>query len=411
MSTFGLISFYAGRLLRSGTPETSTIRPVMTISVTGIVLGVTAMLLSTMVVGGFRHEIETKVTGFVADYKISAFSNNTSYEEEPVRLPDQKLGYLRSIEGVRHIQETAQKAALMKTASEIQGIVMKGMGTDFDTTFFHGRLKSGRFPLLKSEEGAMEVLISEQLSKKLKVKTGDSFLVFFIREERKVRKVKISGVYNTGLAEEFDNLYVICDIRLIRQINGWKDGESGAYEVFLKPDAHQSDVFDQLYSAIGFELNLQSAAERYPQLYNWLELQNLNVAVIIGLISLVAIITMISTLLILVMENSRAIGILKSIGATDRLIGRIFGFVAFQILARGLLLGNIIALLLALFQSQTHFFTLPEESYYISAIPIHFTLSGWLAVNSIVFFCGLLIMLIPARITAGIKPVKVLRFD
>ena len=411
MSSFRLINFYARRLLRSTAKDNSTVRPVVHIAVTGIVLGVSAMLLSTMIVTGFRNEIEAKVRGFVADFKLSAFNNNNSYEESPVELSVEKRKLLEAIDGIRHIQGIAHKAALIKTDSDIQGIVMKGVGNDFDTTFFHGKLKSGRLPALSGDSPSKEVAISEQTAKKLRLKTGDSFLVFFIREDRKVRKVTVSGIYNTGLTEEFDNLYVMCDIRLIRQINAWMNQEAGSYEVFIDKDADEKAVFDRLYTASGLELNLESAAERYPQLFNWLELQNLNVAVIIILISLVSVITMISTLLILVMENTRSIGILKSIGATDRFIGNIFGVVAINILGRGLLLGNIAALLLAYFQYKTRFLALPEESYYLSAIPIHFSIVGWASINGLIFFCGLLMMLIPARITAGIKPVQVLRYD
>jgi len=411
MSSFKLIGFYANRLLRSEGIQNTTTKPVIRIAIFGIVLGIVAMLLSVMVVTGFKNEITRKVTGFVADYRISAFNNSDSFEEAPVLIDKTKIAEIKSISGVSHIQAFILKAGLLKTEEDIQGVVLKGIDKDFDNNFFQEKLIGGTIPNLHDSSSSKFVLLSENLSKKLNLKTGDSFLVFFIQEDRKVRKLTVSGIYNTGLSEEFDNLYLLCDIRLLQQINNWKNGEVGGYEVFAKNGHDEEKVFEALYKKAGYSLNTKSTKDLYPQLFNWLELQNLNVIVIIGLICLVAGITMISTLLILIMENTKEIGILKSIGANDRFIGNVFGSVALYILLKGLIIGNIIALGLAYLQLKTGIVSLPEESYYLSQVPINFTIPGILLINGIVFITGILIMMIPAKIISGINPIKVLRFD
>jgi len=411
MSSFKLIGFYANRLLRSEGIQNTTTKPVIRIAIFGIVLGIVAMLLSVMVVTGFKNEITRKVTGFVADYRISAFNNSDSFEEAPVLIDKTKIAEIKSISGVSHIQAFILKAGLLKTEEDIQGVLLKGIDKDFDNNFFQEKLIGGTIPNLHDSSSSKFVLLSENLSKKLNLKTGDSFLVFFIQEDRKVRKLTVSGIYNTGLSEEFDNLYLLCDIRLLQQINNWKNGEVGGYEVFAKNGHDEEKVFEALYKKAGYSLNTKSTKDLYPQLFNWLELQNLNVIVIIGLICLVAGITMISTLLILIMENTKEIGILKSIGANDRFIGNVFGSVALYILLKGLIIGNIIALGLAYLQLKTGIVSLPEESYYLSQVPINFTIPGILLINGIVFITGILIMMIPAKIISGINPIKVLRFD
>lgn len=411
MNSFRLIQFYSKRLIKSEGIRSATTKPVIRIAIIGIVLGTAAMLISVMVVTGFRNEITRKVTGFVADYRISAFNNNASFEESPVIIEKNKLEKIKKIPGVLHIQAYALKAGLLKSSNDIQGAVLKGVSSDFESGLFREKLVSGNMIEFSEASVSTDVLISESISKKLNLKTGDSFLVFFFHEDKKVRKLKVKGIYNTGLSEEFDNLYLLCDLKLIQQVNNWKNGESGGYEVFAKENEDKDELFEKLYSEAGYTLNTESTKELYPQLFNWLELQNLNVIVIIGLITLVATITMISTLLVLVMENSREVGILKAIGASDKFIGRVFGSIAFYILLQGLFLGNVIALGLAWIQIKTGVLTLPEESYYLSAVPVHLSISGWILINLIVIVAGFLVMLVPAKIVAGINPIRVLRFD
>ncbi|MFN8153737.1 MAG: FtsX-like permease family protein [Bacteroidia bacterium] len=411
MQANGLTSFISRRITHSGSLRMGATGPVIRIATAGIILGVIAVVISIMVVTGFRDEITRKVTGFVADFRITAYNNNESFEEMPILLPEDVIKNVKETKGVSHLQSFILKAGIIKTDTDLQGVVLKGIGKDFRKDFFQSKITGGQFPDYGDSATLNSIVISESLSKKLKLKTGDSFLLFFIQNDKKVRKVKISGIYKTGLGEEFDDLYLFCDIGLLKKINGWSEGQVSGYEVFTTPGTISDEIFPELYNRTGFNYNTQSARQLYPQMFNWLDLQNLNVIVIIALITLVAGVTIISTMLVILLEQTREIGILKSLGAADSMIAAVYTRISLRMLLKGLIIGNAIALGFGWLQQQTGFMKLNEESYYISQVPISFHVSAILLVNAIVLIAGVCMMIIPARVIAGIDPVKVLRFD
>ena len=411
MQANNLSGFISRRILQSGSLRAGSTGPVIRIATAGIILGIMAVVISIMVVTGFRDEITRKVTGFVSDFRISAYNNNESFEEMPVELSKQGCDSIRSVKGVAHMQPFILKAGIIKTDSDLQGVVLKGIDHQFKNDFFKSNLTSGSFPAFGDSSAYNKILISESLSKKLKLKSGDSFLLFFIQDDKKVRKVTISGIYKTGLGEEFDDLYLLCDINLLRKINGWASQQVSGYEVFTQPGIDPDILFPDLYNRTGFNYNMQSARQLYPQMFNWLDLQNLNVLVIIALITLVAGVTIISTMLVILLEQTREIGILKSMGAGDAMIAGIYSRISIRILLKGILIGNALALSFGWIQQQTGFLRLNEESYYLAQVPITFHIPGIMLVNAIVLTAGLLMMIIPARVIAGIDPVKVMRFD
>ena len=400
----------AGRILSHTNDSGKTGKPVIIIAITGIALGVLAMLLSVMIVTGFRNEISDKVTGFMSHMRIHKFDSNNSFEDIPISKKTAFISSLKSIEGIKSIQPYAYKAGILKTKEEIQGIVLKGIDSDFDKSFFVEKMVEGKFPDL-SDSSNQQIAISKTLAEKLNLKVGDSFLVFFIQQDKKVRKLIVTGIYNTGLSEDFDNLYILCNLALIRKINNWKADEIGGYEVNLNNISQLDEVSKEIYQRVDYQTNVQTIRDIYPQIFNWLDLQNLNVIVIITLISMVAGITMISTLLILVLENSRQIGLLKALGAEDKLINKTFRKVASSILLRGMLWGNILGLGLAYIQWKFHLIKLDETSYYISSVPINFTALGILIINITTYLVCMLMLLIPGKIISKINPIKVLRFD
>ncbi len=411
MQSNGLTRFITQRILRSGGFRSGSTGPVVRIALAGIILGVMAVVISIMVVTGFRDEITRKVTGFVADYRISAYNNNESFEEVPVQLDPNSIRSIQSLKGIQHLQPFILKAGIIKTDRDLQGVVLKGVDNGFKRDFFQSKLKDGIFPSYRDSSDLNRIVISESLSRKLNLKTGDSFLVFFIQNDKKVRKVTISGIYKTGLGEEFDDLYLFCDMRMLRKINGWENEMVSGYEVFADDKADPELLFPELYNRTGFNYNTQSARQLYPQMFNWLDLQNLNVIVIIALITLVAGVTMISTMLVILLEQAREIGILKSMGAGDFLISTIYSRISLSILLKGMFIGNALALVTGWLQLNYGLIKLPEDSYYIAQVPITFHMPGILLVNAIILFSGLLMMLIPARVISGIDPVKVMRFD
>lgn len=407
MKTADLLS---RRILSQTTGKNSSARPIIRIAIAGIALGVTAMLLAIMVVTGFRDEIARKATGFAGHLRIHPFSSNKSFEDEPMLPQPELVQALQAEKGIRHVQPYAYKAGIIKTQGDIQGTVMKGVSGNFDWNFFKSKLVEGKIPEY-SDTLSSDVLISSYTASRLNLKTGDDFLVFFIQDDRKVRKVSISGIYNTGLGEEFDAIFLLCDLKLIQRVNNWKNGEIGGYEIWLNKLEDLDRMTPVVYQKAGIQLTTESIRELYPQLFNWLELQNLNVGVIITLIILIAAITMISTLLILVLEDTRTIGILKTIGASDKLISLVYMRVAVYLLLRGLLWGNIAAISIAALQHYTGIFKLPEESYYLSSIPINFSWTSLIFVNAGTLVICTLFLLLPTRVISKIDPVKVLKFE
>ena len=401
--------FLSKKIIRGSLNKDTSARPAVRLAILGILLGITAMICSITVVTGFKNEITNKVTGFMAPLRICGFDNNNSFEENPISINTVPISKINKIKGITHTQIYAYKAGIIKTKSEIQGTVLKGVGNDFNWDFFKSKIISGRIPNFNNQ--TQEVLISKSLAAKLKININDEFLLFFIQKDKKVRKVKISGIYNTGLSEEFDNLYLLCDIKLIQKINNWNDDQVGGVEVFIDDLNNLPSLSNKLYQATGFKLNTVTIKELYPQIFNWLELQNLNVIVIISLITLVAGITMISTLFIIVMESSKQIAVLKSLGANENVISKTFLYIAIYILFRGMVLGNILGIGITFLQSKYHIIKLSEADYYVSSVPVNLTFNGLAFINLTTFLLCIVMMLIPSKSISAIDPVKVLKAE
>ena len=405
-----LSKLLADKIYQSNNDSKKTAKPVVVIAISGIALGVIAMLLSVMVVTGFKNEISDKVTGFMSAIRVHQLANNNSFEEIPINRNQKYLQEIKKINGVTAIQNYAHKAGILKAKDEIQGVVLKGVDNTFDWNFFKNKITNGD-KIDVNNLNKNEALVSKNLCDKLNLKVGDSFLIFFIQEDRKVRKFVVKGIYNTGLSEDFDNLYIFCSMNVIQKVNNWDSTQVAGFEIKVD-DLNNIDIISkEFYDKVDYQTNVQTVKEIYPQIFNWLELQNLNVIVIIVLISLIAGTTMISTLLILILENRRPIGLLKALGANDQTLSKTFLSLSSKILIRGLLLGNVIGLGLAYFQLKTGFITLDESSYYIKSVPINFSLTGILLINLGTYLICMLMLLIPGKIISKINPIESLRFD
>ena len=405
-----LSKLLADKIYQSNNDSKKTAKPVVIIAISGIALGVIAMLLSVMVVTGFKNEISDKVTGFMSAIRVHQLANNNSFEEIPINSNQKYLQEIKKINGVTAIQNYAHKAGILKAKDEIQGVVLKGVDNTFDWNFFKNKITHGD-KIDVNNLNKNEALVSKNLCDKLNLKVGDSFLIFFIQEDRKVRKFVVKGIYNTGLSEDFDNLYIFCSMNVIQKVNNWDSTQVAGFELKVD-DLNNIDIISkEVYDKVDYQTNVQTVKEIYPQIFNWLELQNLNVIVIIVLISLIAGTTMISTLLILILENRRPIGLLKALGANDQTLTKTFLSLSSKILIRGLLLGNVIGLGLAYFQLKTGFITLDESSYYIKRVPINFSLTGILLINLGTYLICMLMLLIPGKIISKINPIESLRFD
>jgi len=401
--------FIAKRIITGGKANISG--PVVRISVISVALGLAVMILSVSIVTGFQQQIRDKITGFGAHIQIARFDSNNSFEYEPVSSQQPFYPSLNQLEGVRHIQVFATKAGMVQTSDQIQGVVLKGVDKDFDWSFFRDKLVDGKLFVHQDNRVSDSVLVSQSLARLLRVKVGDPLRTYFIIDNQaRGRKFIISGIYNTGL-EEFDKLYLFGDIRQIRKLNNWDSTWVSGFEV-LTDDFNQLDhISGEVYQNIGYDLNARTIKELYPQLFDWLELQDMNVIIILVLMVLVAGIAMISTLLILILERTRMIGLLKALGSRNFSVRLIFLYNAMVIIGRGLLYGNLAGIGICLLQQRFGIIRLPEESYFMAVVPISLNFLHILALNAGVFLVCTIMLLLPSFIITRISPVRAIRME
>lgn len=402
--------YFISRRIRSK-DDSSFSRPIVRVSVTGIALGLAVMLISVAILQGFQTQVRDKVSGFGGHIQITGFDSNNSYEPTPIDKNDAKISRIRRIDGILNVQEFGLKAGIIKTEDQIEGVVLKGVDSSYDWTFLKDKITEGRVPENKDTSAGNEVLISGKVADLLGFKAGDNIRMYFIIDNTaRGRKFKVSGIYNTGLAE-FDEMYVFGDIRHIRKLNGWDNNQVSGIEINIRDFNRLNETADKVYNIIGFKLNTQTIKQLYPQIFDWIEIQDLNVLIILILMALVSGITMISTLLILVLEHTRDIGMLKALGATNAGIRKIFIYASVNITFYGLLWGNAVALSLIFLQKTYGFIPLPEDSYFVSVVPVAIGLPAILLINLATIFICTLMMLIPSLVIRYISPVKAIRFE
>jgi lipoprotein-releasing system permease protein len=377
----------------------------------GIALGLAVMLISVAVLNGFQKEIREKVVGFGSHIQISHFDSNNSYELSPVLMEDETIEQLKQIEGIKQVNGFAVKAGIIKTNDQMHGVVLKGVGDDFNWDFFKDRIIEGRPPLLNDTANSNDILISRKIADLMNYKTGDDVRMYFIIDNQiRGRKFSISGIYETGLTE-FDEMYVLGDIRHIQRLNQWSGGEVSGYEVLIDDFENLDKTALEVYSVIDYDLDAQTIQQLYPQIFDWIQIQDLNVVIILVLMSLVSGITIISTLLILILEHTNDIGILKAMGTSNLKIRKIFMYATLYIAFYGLLWGNLFAGLLLWLQKSFGLIPLPEDSYFLSQVPVSITAWDFVLLNSAVIIVCFVMMLIPSLVIRYISPIKAIRYE
>jgi len=402
--------FIAKRLYAGGSQAYS--RPVVKIAYASIALGLAMTIISVAVVIGFKNSVSSKVVGFASPLKIVPYDRNNSMEEQPLLFSDSLISSLKKIPGVTHVQITAHKAGVLKTTDQIQGVVLKGVGKDYDWSFLKESLVKGRLPGLNTPAVSKEVLISQKLSRILNLDTADYIRIWFIGNNTRARgrKLKISGIYNTSL-EEFDNRYIIGDIRHIRRLNGWGKNFAGSIEVLTDNIKTVNALAYKLYTVLPFDMTVKTVFDTYPEIYNWLSLLDTNVVVILVLMILVSGITMISTLFIIIIEKTNMVGILKALGVYDNSIRKIFFYKASGIIFRGMMCGNGLALIFYFLQERYHVLRLDAASYYVNYVPVELSVGSFLLINAGAFLVLILILIIPSYTITRITPSKALRYE
>ena len=381
------------------------------IAVTSIALGLAIMFVAVAILTGFKKEIREKVVGFCGHIQVTKFAENTTLEPQPVEKNQPFYYKLKQTSEISHIQVFATKAGIIKTADQIQGVILKGIGTDYDWSFFNSKMVEGHGFSVSDSNRSDQVIVSRKIANLLNLHVNNDLRMYFIVGSTTLgRKFKISGIYDTGL-EEFDKLYVVGDIHHIQKINNWTGNQVGGFEVYLKKFSDIDRMGIYVYHQIGFSLDALTIKMQFPQIFDWLDLQDINVLIILILIILVSSTTIISTLLILILERTTMIGILKALGMRSINIRKMFLYNAFYIVGWGMLWGNLLAFTLCLLQKKFGIVTLSEESYYVSVIPINLDFWNILLINLGTMVVCYLIFIIPSFIISRVTPVKAIRFS
>ncbi len=403
--------FIARRLAFS--KQKSFSRLIIRIAAAAVALSVAVMIVSTALVSGFQKEISTKMFGFWGHIQITRYDRNYSFESSPV--PSQQPFYpsIDTMPGVRHIQKFATKPGIIKTGHDFEGVVLKGIDRDFDWSFIRKYMVAGDTLELPADSTSFDIIISKITARRLGLATGDKLTVDFIDPNTlrvRARRFKIRGIYHTGLAES-DKLFALVDIRQIQRLNAWKNGEVGGFEIFLDDVRQIDELGKKIYRMMPPELNAITIKQIKPNLFGWLELQSTNERVILMLMLIVATINMITALLILILERTNMIGILKALGASNWSIRKIFLYHATYIILLGLTLGNFLGLTIVWLQWRFQLITLPEETYYVSVAPVSLTGTQLTSINAITLLVCLLFLLLPSYLVSRIRPIKAIRFD
>ena len=405
--------FIAKRLITAKSYKSSISSPIIKIAITAIAIGIIMMIVSVATGIGLQNKIREKVAAFNGHIVITNFDDNQSQvHTQPISVNQDFYPKFKTVDGINHIQAVANKAGIIRTESSVEGIILKGVGKDYVWTNIKEYIIEGRLPNYKDELNE-EVLISQYLANRLHLKLGDKFNTFFMKESGKMpnlRNFKIVGIYNSGF-QEFDASYVIGDIRHVQRINKWKQDEIGAFEVFINDFTQIKEIGDKVYKEVPPTYNSVTIEEKFFSIFEFLKLFDFNIVVILIVMIVVATINMIVALLVLILERTQMIGILKALGANNWNIRKIFLYNAAYLISRGLLFGNLIALALLFLQKTFGIIKLNPQNYYVSEVQVDINLLHILLLNLGTIIICLLVLLIPSYIITKISPVKAIRFD
>jgi lipoprotein-releasing system permease protein len=392
-------------------------RSIVGIALFGIALSLAVMIVAVAIVTGFKKEISNKITGFGAHIQILNHDSNLSYETSPVPGDLECVARVGEIKGIRNVQPFAIKAGIIKTGDEIHGAVLKGIDKQYDWSFIRKHLNEGELFQVNDTARSNKVVLSGSVAKLLNLGVGDRFTMYFIQDPPRARTFTISGIYNTSL-EQFDELYIFADIKQVQRLNDWRQGEVSGYEVLLDRMEDLHDYEWKIREEVGLEfledgsrLRVEPIDEKNSQIFDWLKLQDMNVVVLVILMVVVAGFNMISGLLILILERTNMIGILKALGTTNVSIRKIFMYQSGYLTLVGMLWGNLFGLTICLAQKYLNLMPLDPGSYYLDTVPINLNPLHILLLNLGTMLITYIFLLVPSMIIARISPDKSIRFN
>ena len=395
--------------------------PLSGIAVAGIALGVVVMVMAVGILRGFQGDIREKVVGFGSHLTVSNFASSPAYQEEPIVLDSTLVERIPRVPGVRHIQYFATKGGMVKTAEQIYGIMFRGLSADYDTTFFASNLVEGRLPMFSRASGfsgtsgetgtSTDVLVSSTIASRLRLKVGDKMRTYFWGGDTpRSRAFTVCGIYNTDLTE-FDELYVVGDLRQVQRLNEWDERQVGGYEILVDDFDRLDAIARNVEHELPYDYSVQTIREANPALFAWLDLLNSNITLILVIMSLVCAVAIVSALLIMIFEKGRTIGLLKALGATNASVRRIFLIKASRLIAEGILIGDAVALALCVAQQQWQVVKLDAESYSMTHVPVDIDPMIFLLVSLGTLVACLLALLLPAAYISHITPAQAVRIE
>lgn len=407
--------FLARRLYSTRKGERRISRPAVSIAQWGVAVGTIIMFISICIIVGFKNQIRDKVIGFGGH--IQVYSYNTGYEgATPITVDEILKKDLLDTDGVKHIQQYTQIAGMILADNEYEGLVVKGVGKDYDMSFFASNITDGKIPQFSDSTASNAIIISRFTANKLNIKVGDKVNIYFMQGGIRARKMEIAAIYETHLTE-FDRIMAVTDIYTTRKLNSWSDNKATGIEITVDEFDKRELCRENIYKAVkdagrrNLEgLSISTIDELYPSMFNWLDVLDQTVWIILILVICIAGFTTISGLFILILEKSRFIGIMKAIGATNASIRETFIYYSCFIVLKGMLIGNVIAIVLCIIQQLTGIIAIDPEMYYMDSAPIEFS---WLLIpmNIAVFIISTIILVIPSMLISKIKPTKAIKFE
>ncbi len=381
------------------------------IAIVSIAIGLAAAIVSFLIMKGFQETVKDKIYSFSAHLLVTKYTLNNSTEEQPFDFSIDLYNNPSQFNFIDNVQEFIHKPGLIKTENEILGVILKGVGKSFDVNRFKENIVEGRFIQFPDSSYSREVMLSKSIADKLDIKIGDDVMIHFFQRPPRFRKLKLVGIYETNLSDYFDAKIIIGDIRMVQRLNNWGDSVAGGLQIYLKPNTNIEAAATAIGESMDYDLFIEKVEDKYIQVFEWLALISRQVDILLVIILIVVCVNMISVILILVMERTSMIGLLKALGAKDKLIQAIFIFNGISLITKGLIWGNIVGLGICFLQSHFHFFKLNAHDYYMSYVPIGWDWQIILVLNLLVFIVVALILILPTALIAKISPIKAIRFD
>jgi len=410
--------FLAKRIYTNNTDKTRVDRPAIRIAIAGVAVGLAVMLVSVSVVFGFKHTIRNKVVGFGSHIQVANFMTLQASEQYPIQMGDSMLRVLRAIPGVRNVQRFAMKQGILKTNNDFLGVAFKGIAADYDTTFIHQNLVAGAIPHFSDSAGKQQVVISQAIADQLNLKLGDKVFAYFIDNTGvKARRFTVAAIYQTNLSQ-YDKVTCFIDFYTAVKLNAWETDQASGAELTVKDFDRLSETAARVVNKVnrtvdryGETYSSQTIQEMNPQIFSWLDLLDLNVWIILGLMLSVAGVTMISGLLIIILERTAMIGILKAVGARNVTIRRTFLWFAVFTIGKGMFIGNLIGIGLIALQHYTGLVKLNPATYYVNTVPVEFNLPVWLLLNVVTLLISVFVLIAPSYLVSKINPAASMRYE